>query len=342
MPEQQSEMILLIVQILTFIALTLYVIKTWQIASATEKSTKISEKTLLEMKESREQETDPYVTVSFDIPYGQFLILLAVKNIGKTIAEDIVITFEPELESSEGKEINDIPMIKDGISSLPPGGEIKTLFDSTVSYFNNENLPRTYQSTIKYKGGISDRYRTVAQSIDLSAYEGVSFVSEKGMRQLVKEIEKIQKSEDKISKSLKKIELNMAENFWIQNNELTVFDGEIQNDKEAMEKLKTKLKQFTHIWNIVFRKEKDNFLDPFITNFKKDIKVLGYQIIFLYSILSNSLDEEKSTVLEEIIKNLYLLSYKRFYIDGGKSANEFSEKGDTVIDMISEFNELTS
>lgn len=59
---------LLIVQILTLFCLIIYVIKTWEIASATREAARISEKTLKEMKEAREQENAPYILVYCEVP----------------------------------------------------------------------------------------------------------------------------------------------------------------------------------------------------------------------------------------------------------------------------------
>ncbi|RJS85980.1 hypothetical protein CW713_00895 [Methanophagales archaeon] len=62
MGKEIVDIILAIVQIGTLIALIIYVIKTWQMASASKKSTEISEEILKEMKESRDQEIAPYAS----------------------------------------------------------------------------------------------------------------------------------------------------------------------------------------------------------------------------------------------------------------------------------------
>jgi hypothetical protein len=89
MAKDSIDIILAIVQIATLIALIIYVIKTWQMASATNKYAKTSENTLQEMKDSRDQEIAPYVIAYFDVPYGQKFIFLIIKNIGLSVAKNV-------------------------------------------------------------------------------------------------------------------------------------------------------------------------------------------------------------------------------------------------------------
>lgn len=67
---------LLCIQIPTLIALILYVIKTWQMASATRKSAEISARTLDEMRAARDSETAPYVVAYFDVDISKNIIFL--------------------------------------------------------------------------------------------------------------------------------------------------------------------------------------------------------------------------------------------------------------------------
>ena len=89
-------LILLATQILTLIALVIYVVKTWHIASATKVAAGVSALSLQEMKEARDQEIAPYVVVYFDMPRGEHFIYLVVKNIGRSIARDVQTPIQPE------------------------------------------------------------------------------------------------------------------------------------------------------------------------------------------------------------------------------------------------------
>jgi hypothetical protein len=119
------------------------------------------------MKEARDQETAPYIFVYFDIIVEKQDIYLFVKNVGKSIANNVKLKFEPELITSLGP-IN-LPFIKDGIGSLPPRSEIKTFFDNGIEYFEKNKLPLNYKVRISYFGGIESKERIIEQFLDLSA-----------------------------------------------------------------------------------------------------------------------------------------------------------------------------
>lgn len=170
--------VLEIVQILTLIFLIIYVIGTWKIASASKKSTKVSERILKEMKESRDQEHAPYVVAYFDIPYGGTYIYLVVKNIGKTVAKNVKLEFRPPLETDfepiNDWNINDTALITDGIDSMAPGYELRTCIGSGASYFNKKNkFPLKYKVNVSYSGGLRSYPTNIEQTLDLSALGGL-------------------------------------------------------------------------------------------------------------------------------------------------------------------------
>jgi hypothetical protein len=89
---------LLIIQIPTLIALIVYVIKTWEMATATRKAAEAAQSTLLEMREARDQETAPYVIAYFDVPNDTRSLDLVIKNIGKSMATNVTVSFDPQLK----------------------------------------------------------------------------------------------------------------------------------------------------------------------------------------------------------------------------------------------------
>lgn len=184
-------MILASVQILSLIALIVYVIKTWHMASATKKSAEAAQRTLDELKETRDQETAPYVVTYFEASPESHIIFLIVKNIGKTTARDVKLRFDPHLKSSnQGIDMDMVSLIKSGIASMPPGYQIRTVFDSAISYFH-ANLPFHFTATISYSGGLRTDQRTYQQVLDLEALRGVTLAHEKGMHDLVTIVEKL-------------------------------------------------------------------------------------------------------------------------------------------------------
>jgi hypothetical protein len=57
-----------ILQFFSLIFLIIYVIKTWEMASATRKAALATEKSVDELRKTRDQATAPYIVVYFDIP----------------------------------------------------------------------------------------------------------------------------------------------------------------------------------------------------------------------------------------------------------------------------------
>jgi hypothetical protein len=110
-----------VVQVLTLIGLFIYVVETRKMASGTWRSVEISEKALQELRDTRDEETAPYVIASFGVR-DQTLFLI-VKNIGKTMAKNVQVTFGSSFETLFRDAIAKVSL-PDGIPSMPPTYEI--------------------------------------------------------------------------------------------------------------------------------------------------------------------------------------------------------------------------
>lgn len=194
-----------VVQILTLFCLIVYVIKTWEIASATRDASLTSEKTLKEMKETREQENAPYIVVYIKnpIPYDTDLYLI-VKNTGKSIAEDVKLEFTPRLRSSSelnsGVDINNLTFIKEGIKSMPPGYVITTYLGGATDYFKHTEFPLIYNVKISYVSSLNKKKIETYQTIDLSAMKDLQFVIKKDIHELVGKMDDITKAIEDLKK----------------------------------------------------------------------------------------------------------------------------------------------
>jgi len=188
-----------VVQILTLFCLIVYVIKTWEIASATRDASLTSEKTLQEMKETREQENAPYIVVYIKnpIPYDTDLYLI-VKNTGKSIAEDVKLEFTPRLRSSSelnsDVDINNLTFIKEGIRSMSPGYVITTYLGGATDYFKHTEFPLIYNVKISYVSSLNKKKIETYQTIDLSAMKDLQFVIKKDIHELVEKMDDITKA----------------------------------------------------------------------------------------------------------------------------------------------------
>lgn len=201
------------VQVVTLLAILLYVWKTWQMAAATKalaettkdmsaatqksaeatlRSANAAEATVEELRETRDQESAPYVTVYFEVPTGRSLVYLVVKNVGRTTANDIKFNFDPPLQShTKAVKMENIWLIKNGLTSLAPNEERRTFFDSTIGLFNNPSTPLRYTATVTYFGGTRKEERTYNQVLDLNALKGLLYTHESNLDDLVKQFEKL-------------------------------------------------------------------------------------------------------------------------------------------------------
>ncbi len=212
MDEATRETLLFWIQVFTLIALIIYVAKTWEMASATRKAAEATERSVAEMKEARDQQTRPYVIAYFTIKEGTGLIYLVLKNIGQSVARNVRFSFDPPLKTSNetiNQMLAKMSFVTEGIQSMPPGYELKTFFDSTVSYLNNEELPQKYNVRISYYGGIRPEQRIDEYVLDISAFWGLSYTRETTMKDLVKRTEAIGKELSRIRQNIRQIAQTM-------------------------------------------------------------------------------------------------------------------------------------
>src|SRR4030067_1278439 len=145
--------VLLFIEIPTRIPRIVYVIKTGEMASATRKSAEIAESTLREMRDSRDQEIAPYVVTYFDVIVDKNLIYFVIKNIGKSMAVNVKLEFDPPLPHGKISSNIERVLINGGIPSLPPSYEIRTIFDVFTEYVRSGSQLK-YILTTTYYGGI--------------------------------------------------------------------------------------------------------------------------------------------------------------------------------------------
>jgi hypothetical protein len=327
--------ILFYVQIASLIFLMLYVLKTWEMASATRKAAEATEKSVHEMREARDQESAPYVIAYFDIPIGHRLIYLVVKNIGHSVATQVKLTFSPPLISIDNEPfLSKMNFLRNGIESMPPNYEIRTLFDTTPAYFNNDKLPLIYNVKISYYGGIESHQRSTELFLDLSAHKGLMFVHNKDLGDLVNNLEELVKESHDIKISIDNIESSLEQGILISNSNLMVTSIEAGN-KNLKKILLAKLNEFENIWAISYRDDRKREIGQ--EKLQRQAIILGKQIITL---MANGIDDAPTKILE----NLATISYKLyelggfgFYGDGGESLKKFNELGDSIVSDIINF-----
>jgi hypothetical protein len=318
-----------IVQIASLIFLIIYVVKTWEMASATRKSALATEKSVFEMQETRDGETAPYVVIYFDISIGPRLIYLVVKNIGHTVATDIKLIFNPPLQSSNPGRIEQVFFLKNGIASMPPGYEIRTLIDSGPAYFRDERLPLQYQVKVSYFGGLKTDERILDQTIDLSAQKGIAYVIDKNMDDLVNKIEGLTTETGRIRKSISDISNTFNEGLFLNNSTFIV-----KSIKPGMsnwpDMVKAILKEFENIWLFTFKDNREGG-HYYVESLQMRISLLNNQLITLLSCSPENVSSDLVNSIAALTGRFYELSQMPFYIDGEDSINAFNGLGDTII-----------
>lgn len=199
-----QQTILFFVQILSLIFLIIYVVKTWEMASATRKAAEATEKSVLEMREQRDAEIAPYVVAYLD-EQGPIngILSLVIKNTGKTVAKNVKVIFDPPLQT-RFPDLLEWVLPPDGIPSIPPGYEIRTTLDSFVTY--KETGPMKFTVTVTYFGGINNNVREDKYHIDLMLFRGiVHSVEHKPPSEREKALQKLQRSTESIAGELRKI-----------------------------------------------------------------------------------------------------------------------------------------
>jgi hypothetical protein len=169
-----------------------------------------------EMKEARDQESAPYVVPYINI--NKHMMFFGIKNIGKSVAKNIKIEVRPEFKSSIfGDKIRDLSLIKNGLSSLPPGHELGTMFDVSHIYLNRDDFPMSYFVKVSYEGGIHKEPRDYEQVLDLSVYKDIIPDDDMNLDDVVKQLEDLSKYDKKIAEELEKLEDSISKGIWIKN-----------------------------------------------------------------------------------------------------------------------------
>lgn len=149
-----------------------------------------------EARELREAQVRPFVVIDLDSPQRPFFELV-VKNIGSTMARDVRFAFEPAPESTMSHaSLDRLKMFSEGISTLPPGKEIRTLFDSAIQRFKAD-LPDVYRVKVSYKDHEGKRPFQEFIDLDFGLYWNRLSVTRHGLHEIHKQLDSISKEMSK-------------------------------------------------------------------------------------------------------------------------------------------------
>jgi hypothetical protein len=144
-----------------------------------------------EMRAARELATAPDVIAYLHVDH-RAVAGIAIKNIGKGIAREIKIRFDPDLRTSKDFDPMKMSIVENGMDSLIPDQEIVAFLDLTFDYFKLD-LPVRYRATIDFSGGINNKRYMNHCAIDFQAYKGLKETPLQTVHELVKAVEAIEK-----------------------------------------------------------------------------------------------------------------------------------------------------
>lgn len=145
-----------------------------------------------EARDLRREQTRPFVIV--DVEFRSFLIMLSIKNIGRTAASNVKAAFDEKLTSSiPGADWEDSTAFTDGIPLMAPDREIRFLLDSFIDRENGGHA-MVIRGTVGYNGPAGHNRQRYNEPfvIDLSNYQG-SQLPENGIHELVGEVKELRK-----------------------------------------------------------------------------------------------------------------------------------------------------
>jgi hypothetical protein len=116
------------------------------------------------------------------------LLFLFVKNIGTSLARDVRIAIDPPVKTSLDFDMDAIKMFgDDGIPTLAPGKELRTLFDMGFRR-HQAGLPLLYSVTITYTDDRGERKFSESMFLD---------IDRKDIHDVYKAMDKMQRTFDK-------------------------------------------------------------------------------------------------------------------------------------------------
>ena len=155
-----------------------------------------------EMKTARETQQRPYIIIDFEF-YKTSLCDMVIKNVGNGAAFDVQINFEPDVIYREPDiKLSDLPVFQQ-LNFFPAGKEIRFFFRSMIDK-SDGNIQKQFDAKLTYKDSGGKVYNEIL-SLDLTWHSKLMFVSVKNFDDLVKTVEEIAKSNDKIQIQLKRL-----------------------------------------------------------------------------------------------------------------------------------------
>lgn len=159
-------------------------------------------------KKQYDEENKPYVIVELDRVAPNMLDVV-IRNIGKSAAKDIKITFDPNFELQITKvKINDLKILND-LKFLPPNKKISFFFGSYLEQ-GQYSIRKEFKVKAAYSS-LTDKTHTSGFILDPRDFEGISNISRKDIHDVAKTLDDINKNLGKLKDASSRVSESISE-----------------------------------------------------------------------------------------------------------------------------------
>ena len=175
-----------LIQALTLIALVIYVWKTWSMADATSKAARASEKSIREMRLSREEQAKPKVVCYFEHNERRRQTYdLVIRNYGDSAAFNVSLVFSPQLERYGATKLP--PLKGKTFQIMAPGYEWRTFWDSFPGS-DTSLMPDEFIASVSYDWDEPQKHETHDVRFDIKSLMGRTWLPESTVEDSLQEI----------------------------------------------------------------------------------------------------------------------------------------------------------
>lgn len=112
--------------------------------------------------------------VIVDVVHEEGLLFVALENVGTGPAEDVSVTFKPDLYALRGTVLLSELALFQNLPFLPPGKSIRAFLDVGPAYFARE-APTRFTTTVRFQSEHGTSFRRTSTH-DLAVYQHLGFV----------------------------------------------------------------------------------------------------------------------------------------------------------------------
>jgi len=183
----------------------IYVVATVVIVIVQIRANRLSAKNIETIVSLEKERTRPSILFRLE-PRDHGFIFVSVRNIGESTAFDVEIQVAPEPKRNvDGK--GDIRFLREGIASLPPGGELSTLV-CPFEELKEQCDELFFEGEVKYRRRDNTIYQEPFK-IDLSAHEDLIHFEKKTVHDVVKMLKKFRRDFRKLLRRTKSISVSV-------------------------------------------------------------------------------------------------------------------------------------